>query len=634
MEILQFISLAILFLVFLLGLNALNKKNRIFTTVFTCIVFAGGYILYGIGYFQKEDNLFIAALRATNATIRMFIGTKSIDDVKATPAFQYESVMFLIEFIHFSALAITAKALLSTFSKNLSKRLRTYLVKRGNLVIIYGLNQSSIDFGELVNKNDENSVVYVDCELKGQYSDTLMDSVNGLFLTESGSDVPTRQFLKRIGALRNNRKIMVYALNEDETANIEYASKFHALLKEIKEIKKNNISLTLLANMEMDYGNLFQADENDSFGFGSVLAIDLSYLTARHLINHYPPCNYVKFDNEKALAVSDFNAVIIGFGKLGQAVLKKLVMNSQFEGSTMHITVYDPDMEKILGSVSNSCIEIFNNYDIKLKNIDARSVDFYDELKANEDVNYIAVCIGNSKFNNEIATDIQAYAIARHRNIDIFRCSQDGICYHDTKEGKYFRSSAFSRDNLDIMYADAKAMALNYMYCSNNMEQDESTPLDYWIRANYHDKMSSRASSDFITSYLSILGLDEEDASKMEELNLTEDQQENLAKTEHLRWCAFHYASGYSKMSEEMFNDRVKDFKSDIAKKGISDIKIQKDDYNRYHNCLVPWDELDRLSEEYSSVTGRNKDYKKDDLNNVLMLPKLLRICKKFKASN
>lgn len=630
MNILQYIILAFLFLSFLLGLNFLNKKNRLFTTIFTVSVFLTGFVLYGIGYYQKEDNLFIAALRATNATIRMFIGTKSIDDVKNEAAFQYDAVLFLIEFVQFSALAISAKAILSTFSKNLSKKIRMFLVKRGDLVIIYGVNQASIDFGAMFDKEEDYSLVYVDSELKGQYGDAFEDNVNGILVTESGADKPSLQFLKKIGAFRKNRKIMVYALSEDETANIEYATLFHELLKDIKKIEKNNVSLSLIGHMEMDYGNMFQADEKERYGFGSVLVVDIPYLTARHLMNHYPPCNYVQFDHEKAVAVSDFNAIIVGFGKLGQAVLKKMVMNGQFEGSTMHITVYDPDMDKILGSIKQSCKEILGQYDIKLKNYDARSLDFYRDLDANSNVNYVAVCVGNSKINDEIATDIQAYAMTNHKEIDVFRCSMAGICYHDTRCGKYYKSSAFTRQNLDIMYADSRAMALNYMYCSTNMDTDTRQPLDYWVSANYLSKMSSRASADFIVSYCKVLGLDEDTVSRMDELNVNSEQMENLARTEHHRWCAFHYAFGYRRMPSKVWEERVNEYRGDKAKKGVSNIQIQKDDYFKYHFCLVPWEELDKLSEEYSKATGKDKDYKQADRNNVLMLPKLLRTCRRF----
>ena len=55
-------------------------------------------------------------------------------------------------------------------------------------------------------------------------------------------------------------------------------------------------------------------------------------------------------------------------------------------------------------------------------------------------------------------------------------------------------------------------------------------------------------------------------------------------------------------------------------------IKIAKDTQARRHACLVPWSDLDELSERENGLTGRNVDYKQLDINNVLELPHLLQV--------
>ena len=105
---------------------------------------------------------------------------------------------------------------------------------------------------------------------------------------------------------------------------------------------------------------------------------------------------------------------------------------------------------------------------------------------------------------------------------------------------------------------------------------------------------------------------------------LTDEQRENLAKSEHLRWCAFHYTCGYDVMEKEEFIRRVKNYQDEIMKLGSSRIKVTKDSGKMLHVCLVDWDELDEISEIENSITNGNKDYKASDRANVDMVAKLM----------
>ena len=105
----------------------------------------------------------------------------------------------------------------------------------------------------------------------------------------------------------------------------------------------------------------------------------------------------------------------------------------------------------------------------------------------------------------------------------------------------------------------------------------------------------------------------------------SEKMLENLGKTEHLRWNAFHFANGYRAMSDEEFEANAAEWRR-CQEEGIpSTVRIARDTAARTHACLISWDELDALSFKVSAVTGRSVDYKQYDINNVLTLPKLLR---------
>ncbi len=105
----------------------------------------------------------------------------------------------------------------------------------------------------------------------------------------------------------------------------------------------------------------------------------------------------------------------------------------------------------------------------------------------------------------------------------------------------------------------------------------------------------------------------------------TGEMLENLSETEHLRWCGFHYAMGWSPMDESTLRARGAEYAARLNAGLDADIRITKDMKARKHACLIPWEKLDWLSELEYQLTGRQVDYKQIDRNNVLALPELLR---------
>ena len=120
--------------------------------------------------------------------------------------------------------------------------------------------------------------------------------------------------------------------------------------------------------------------------------------------------------------------------------------------------------------------------------------------------------------------------------------------------------------------------------------------------------MSSRAAVDYLMPLIKKLNLK----------TLSKKQRENLAHSEHMRWCAFQYTFGFKAMEREEFIKRVKDFKAGAKIKTGRDMQAKK------HICLVDWDELDNISRLENSIMQSNKDYKEFDRQNVDMILKIL----------
>ena len=138
--------------------------------------------------------------------------------------------------------------------------------------------------------------------------------------------------------------------------------------------------------------------------------------------------------------------------------------------------------------------------------------------------------------------------------------------------------------------------------------------------------MSSRASADYALAFLRMAHCTPEDVTSGQ-WQLSNELLENMARSEHLRWCAFHYAMGFRVMTLQEFQERCEVYLAEKAAHGTTRYRIGKDLTRRIHCCLIPWDVLDSLSESENKVTGGYVDYKQMDRDNVLALPELLRAC-------
>lgn len=600
-----------------------NKASR-YTAIAAAIASLGGLIIYGYTYAtQLQDNIVLAVFFTLLSTVKMFMGSDGHETVFKLEIMQRSEFVLLFWVVHLIAIYSTASAVLATVGAPFLKQVRMYLYKRKKkLNIIFGINEHAIDFASVLSKDEESALIIIDENLDSLYS-AAINELGCLYYVGNDATHSEAGFVKKLG-ITNKTDICVYALHTNEAKNLNYVYRLRDAFKKLS-VSHKCTSLTLMANMEMSFGSDLQ-NSQDKYGFGSVLVLDRAYLTAHMLMKEYPPCNYVKFDtaNAKALDGEIFSSAIIGFGKIGQAVLKNIVINGQFEGCGFKTTVFDPDLNAVSGYVIKNHSSMLEEYDIDLRKENAQESSFFDYLESNsKELDYIVVCTGNEDRNSEIAGEIQSTIKRLKGHAQVFQCSYDNIihqCHDDDGEYTLKMTELYTLDNLNISIADSRAMELNHIYCGGK------SAIEDWNNARFIDRMSSRASANFSNAYLKMTGFSEEDVIKGNKWDtLTDIQKLNLSKTEHLRWCAFFYSLGYKRMSDEDFEAKCAAYKNEKAIKGSSKIKIQKDDDKLLHICLVPWDDLDELTEKYREVTGdKNKDYKLDDTNNVMLLPKII----------
>lgn len=609
-----------LFAAVLVLLTAEPKISRRLTAAAGAIALAGGLLIYGWGYIATTNNFFQAAFRTVFAVFRMFVGESDFGDINEAPMFAVPVLETLCWCFHVLAVYATSSAAISLIGANALKNLRIRFSAKRNLSIIYGVNEESMEFGQALAVESEEIVVFVQEDPEAQFSDAIIE-FGGVLRTDAKAIQGNKFFLKSLGIRKGARKITLYTLCRDHLKNLEYAKVMLEAFEQ-RNVQPQQISL-VIHGREDEAVKRMQVSQ-DRFGYGFVTVFQEPGLTARLLIRKYPPCRCVSFD-AAGIAQNDFEAVIVGFGRIGQAVLRNIIMNAQFPGSRFRADVFDLDYRGNSGFFANSYKGIFDHYQVEFHSHDGRSTDMYDHLNARLDkINYIVICTGSEETNDEIAEELRAYLLHRGKKIEIHQCSGKGIRTMDLATSETTVHGIYHPDILATGKLDNMAMAVNHYY----MGEYSKGILQDWMDCDYFSRMSSRAFADSLDAVLSAAGRSQQQAMEGDwEFSL--EHLDNLSQMEHARWNAFHFCMGFMPMSREEYDARADAYRDQVAREGKSKIRIGKNMDGKTHACLVSWDELDELSARENGITGGNVDYKQMDRNNILLVPKLLEIWKK-----
>lgn len=578
-------------------------------------------LMYGYGYgvmngtYMGEDSMMLSILRTVFASCKIFGGSSSWSDIKDAAIFARNPVLWetLSLLLHLMAMITSVSAVVISLGSRLLKQIRIWIFRMRDITLIFGLNENTLEFGKMLLEDGKTALIYIDQTEQAGLQNTV-EQMGALFRCDSEALEGSAAFLRGLGLGKGKRKLRVFALDRSMVANHQFARNLMEAL-EVREVSPERTSLTILSAGE-ETDNPMQTAPG-RYGYGSLTVLDEPEMVARMLIRSYPPYQSLAFD-ENGRAVKDFHGVIIGFGRTGQAVLRHLVMNSQFQGSNSRIAIFAPDYEKRMGWISHECREMLKHYNIALYPFDGRSSQLYDYLEESwESVNYVAVCAGSEQMNLEISERIQLFLQRRGNTAPILMCSSRGvsrstggdrIIYH-----KIYVPEILCSDEIDKM-----AMVLNQSY------QRTGDMVENWKKCSYFDRMSSRAAADFYDALLYCASVTREEA--MENWDPQGQLLENLAASEHLRWNAFHYSMGFRPMTQEEFRERCDNYEA--ARKENPGYRITKDVQKRIHACMIPWEQLDDYSAKENAVTGNSADYAENDRNNVRALGKLLRTLK------
>ena len=343
------------------------------------------------------------------------------------------------------------------------------------------------------------------CERTDETVSVLADELGAVEFQGGRNLCADEKFLKTLG-VHSGRALDVYCVGDDAEGNLRYAE---ALLDALqaRSVSPEATSLFLLGISEERAARL-QALEG-RYGYGTLFACDRYALVARLIVEKRPPWGFMRCD-ENARALNDLRVFVVGFGRMGQATLRQLLINGQMEGSVFHAEVFDRRMSDLQGAFEACYPALMAGYDIVLHAADADSGMFYERLAANTP-DMIVLCAGSRKQNTGL-------------------------------------------ENVDVRGMDRAAMILNHVYCGGPSAEAD------WKNCDSFNRASCRASADFIPAFLHAAGVTREEVLAGH-WPPNAARLENLSRTEHLRWCAFHLAMGYLPMSEAEYRQRCEGYR-------------------------------------------------------------------------
>ncbi len=617
-------ALAALAIFFATVVNMALKKENQGRSIFIVIIAAiAGAFFYSYGYGVKVENPFIALARTVLSVSGMFIGRWDFNNVDDTELFKNPVLYLIFLGVHFLALYSLANVVMMKLGSSLLRRLRILLLHGNNISILFGLSEESISFANRLRegwKNGEQpvSILFVPDETDNDLLG-ILERDGWPYRTDAAARRSDARFLRSLGIWigEDSRNITLYALSREENMNRQYAARLLETLQESR-IPAENLSLTIYTTNADDVARM-QALKN-RYGYIDVNPFDTHSMTARLLTLEYPVYNTIRFD-DKGLAEQDVDILIAGFGSTGQAVLRALVRNGQFEGSHFHAAVFAPEIYSIAGHFFTVYEEMCSSYSIEFNEYDARSIQASEYVRKHAaSLKYVVACTGDSDRDWEIIRAFEKILGKYSEQILLIICGQGSVTRVGSGNSLDIVTDIWKNEILNASIADRAAKAVNASYYS----EEDGTPEELWRSCSPFSRESCRAAADFTRAYCRITGITEKDAAHGS-WNLTGELLENLSRTEHLRWNAFHRSMGWMAMTDEEFAKRAEIYRFQRMKTGKPLIRIAKNEADRHHACLVTWEELQTLSDKENAITGKNVDYQQFDRDNVLAVPALLR---------
>ena len=233
------------------------------TAVLMMISACGGSVIYGLGYTYVTQDIALSLIRTPFSVIGMYLGKNDLSAISGAPVVSTSAGIVCFWALHLFAFYSIASAAMITVGAEGLRRLRLFLALNGDLTMIYGINEESLEVGRECLADGKKAIVYItDNDLPAQTKE--INELGMAVLTGSAAARSGRQALASL-KVRSRKRIEVFALNGDGNENMSYAT---ALMKGLEqmEVDPRKTSITLPGTEEI-LTEMLQVSE-DRYGFG------------------------------------------------------------------------------------------------------------------------------------------------------------------------------------------------------------------------------------------------------------------------------------------------------------------------------------------------------------------------------
>jgi hypothetical protein len=276
----------------------------------------------------------------------------------------------------------------------------------------------------------------------------------------------------------------------------------------------------------------------------------------------------------------------------------------------------DKEMKTKKGRFEACFPGLLSNYNIEFVETEPGRTSFYDLIKqqANK-LDYIILTLGNDDLNIQTATDLQQFLLrSTTKRIRIIAQVKDDTNYNLLfNPAKQVVLSIFGREKdiftENIIVRGDMEKTAKKIHEYYNSKKEEGPKQQSWHELSVIKQLSNISAANHIYTKLTLSGLTAEDVKQFETIEdfvnyLGSERFENLAREEHLRWNALHFANGWNTW-----------YLGEIP----GDAKSNKDEVRKLHACLVNWEDLTTVKERF------REDYYAYDHENVSNIFELIK---------
>ena len=607
----------ILLVLYLISHKYLWFKRYGFTAFI--VLFIIGFSLFFMGYFLDESydtniwhalsSLFLSLF----ASARIMFMELDIGELGEFAQQEWFKIIYGIVIL--SANIMLAATVLSNIGGNIISKIKLLFLRifgtGKNLYIIYGLNQESAFFAEDIRKRDSKANIVLlsfNDDNISEEEQKIENSMyqNCVYKAEYQSKNSLLPIIKLIKKCRGKTYAVFMAKQRWKNVNLT------ELFCESCSEEIQNLHIYLIYDKEKSV----KISNNEKF-----LNFDIHWLSPEELavrqlflsseiLKLFPKesCIYGRID-------SDFELAVVGYSKTSQELCRFLTFCLQTAGMRLKVKIFgkdivnefsfflhsNPGLSEVISFIPMEAEpgteEYYNHFRSRSKNL--KGIFFAGDFDEN--------CKLAFRLRDIVPLDLKEipfYILGE--NLEEDYCAVKSLDMHIFgATEQIYNCEILIDEKLDAI---AKAVHCYYNDFYNKAADGETL----WKKATLYEKNSSRALAAHIPWKISCAGFKLTDSptsygsygKKLEELP---QLLENLSIGEHLRWEAVLFAEGWQTAEPT-------DIKSGKT----------KDNINRLHSCLVPWEKLSDVSEYY------NVDYKELDRHLIRSLEKIITNAKLF----